>query len=87
MDEVLPVTPKVAAILIAHNQAAELRRALEALERSVPRELLEILVVDCASEDDTRGFADEFPGDGSPNVVAGANHRDRGIPALHVTLH
>ena len=62
MDEVLPVTPKVAAILIAHNQAAELRRALEALERSVPRELLEILVVDCASEDDTRGFADEFPG-------------------------
>src|SRR6266849_2836446 len=62
MDEVLPLTPKVAAILIAHNQAAELRRALQALERSVPRELLEILVVDCASEDDSRGFADEFPG-------------------------
>ena len=61
-NDVLPVAPKVAAILIAHNQAAELRRALQALERSEPREMLEILVVDCASEDDTRGFADEFPG-------------------------
>ncbi len=65
MDEALPVapvTPKVAAILIAHNQAAALRRALEALGRSAPREMLEILVVDCASDDDTRGFAEEFPG-------------------------
>ena len=62
MDEVLPVTPKVAAILIARNQAEELRRALQALERSQPRELLEILVVDCASSDGTAAVTDEFPG-------------------------
>jgi GT2 family glycosyltransferase len=62
MDEVIPVTPKVAAILIAHNQATELRRALAALEGSQQREQLEILVVDCASEDDTAECTDQFPG-------------------------
>jgi len=60
--ETLPVTPKVAAILIARNQAEELRRALRALEGSERRELLEILVVDCASSDETAAVADEFPG-------------------------
>jgi len=54
--------PKIAAIIIAHNQAAELRRALAALERSEPREQLEILVVDCASDDSTAALAEEFPG-------------------------
>ena len=58
-----PVTiPKIAAILIVHNQAAELRRALAALEKSEQREQLEILVVDCASHDSTPEVADEFPG-------------------------
>ncbi len=65
MDETLPSqpasTPKVTAILIAHNQAGELRRAIEALERSEHREQLEILVVDCASQDETATLADEFP--------------------------
>lgn len=65
MDESLPLppalTPKVTAILIAHNQAGELRRAIEALERSEHREQLEILVVDCASQDETAALADEFP--------------------------
>jgi GT2 family glycosyltransferase len=61
-DETLPVTPKVAAILIARNQAAELRRALQALAASEHREQLEILVVDCASSDETAAAADEFPG-------------------------
>jgi len=57
-----PVTiPKIAAILIVHNQAAELRRAIDALERSEQRDQLEILVVDCASDDETADFADEFP--------------------------
>src|ERR1022692_1868381 len=60
--ETLPVTPKVAAILIARNQAAELRRALRALEGSERRELLEILVVDCASDDGTAAVADDFAG-------------------------
>jgi glycosyltransferase involved in cell wall biosynthesis len=46
-----PAVPKVSAILVAHNQAAALRRAIEALERSKDRERLEILVVDCGSSD------------------------------------
>jgi len=54
--------PKIAAIIIAHNQAAELRRAIAALERSEQREQLEILVVDCASDDSTAEVAEEFPG-------------------------
>ena len=65
MDENLspqaPLLPKVAAILIAHNQAGELRRAIEALERSEHREQLEILVVDCASKDDTPSLGEQFP--------------------------
>ena len=55
-------TPKIAAIIVAHNQAAELRRAIAALERSEQREQLEILVVDCASDDSTAEVAEEFPG-------------------------
>jgi GT2 family glycosyltransferase len=54
-------TPRAAAILIAYNQAAELRRAVAALERSENRDQLEILVVDCGSEDSTPELADEFP--------------------------
>lgn len=58
-----PVTiPKIAAIIVVHNQAAELRRAIAALERSEHREQLEILVVDCASDDSTAEAAEEFPG-------------------------
>lgn len=56
-----PVTPKVAAIMVATNQAAQLRRAIVALERSENREHLEILVVDCASKDSTPALAEEFP--------------------------
>jgi GT2 family glycosyltransferase len=55
-------TPKAAVILIANNQAAALRRALAALERSESRELMEILVVDSGSTDSTAALADEFPG-------------------------
>jgi GT2 family glycosyltransferase len=54
--------PKVTAILVAYNQAAVLRRAIEALERSRDRELLEILVVDCGSNDDSRDLDAEYPG-------------------------
>jgi GT2 family glycosyltransferase len=58
-----PITiPKIAAILIVHNQAAELRRAIAALERSEQRDQLEVLVVDCASDDATAEVAEEFPG-------------------------
>ncbi len=62
-NAIAPVTtPKVAAIIVVHNQAAELRRAIAALERSAQREQLEILVVDCASDDSTAEVAEGFPG-------------------------
>src|ERR1700687_4815833 len=57
-----PPAPKTTAILIAHNQAAELRRALQALERSQDRERFEILVIDSGSQDDTENLNEEFPG-------------------------
>jgi GT2 family glycosyltransferase len=56
------IIPKTAAILVAHNQADELRRALAALEKSETRELLEILVVDCGSSDSTAALGEQFPG-------------------------
>jgi GT2 family glycosyltransferase len=57
-----PPAPKATAILIAHNQAAELRRALQALERSQDRDGFEILVIDSGSQDDTGNLSEEFPG-------------------------
>jgi len=56
-----PVTPQVSAILIGYNEAAALRRAIEALERSHNREQLEILVVDCASTDETGSLDEQYP--------------------------
>jgi GT2 family glycosyltransferase len=57
-----PVEPKVSAILISFNQAPALRRAIQALERSQNRELLEILVVDCGSQDESPQLDTEFEG-------------------------
>ncbi len=56
-----PTAPKVSAILVGHNQAPALRRAIEALERSAKREQLEILVVDCASADETGSLDEHYP--------------------------
>ncbi len=53
--------PKVSAILVAHNQAPALRRSIQALERSTERERLEILVVDCGSQDGSAQLDDEYP--------------------------
>src|SRR5260370_21454729 len=53
---------KVTAILVAHNRAAALRRAIEALERSEERERLEILVVDCGSQDESPQLDTDYPG-------------------------
>ena len=53
--------PKVSAILVAHNQAPATRRSIEALERSADRERLEILVVDCGSQDGSAQLDDEYP--------------------------
>ena len=57
-----PLAPKATAILIVHNQAAELRRALQALDRSQERDRFEILVIDSGSQDDTGNLNEEFPG-------------------------
>lgn len=56
-----PVVKTVSVILVTRNQAAELRRALTALEQSINREQLEVHVVDCGSHDEVRDVAAEFP--------------------------
>src|SRR5438270_12661122 len=38
------------------------------------------------SDENGKAFSGEFSGDGSPDIVAGANHRDGGIPGFHVGL-
>jgi GT2 family glycosyltransferase len=53
--------PRVSAILVAFNQAAELRRAIEALQRSSDAARLEILIVDCGSRDDSPRLDAEYP--------------------------
>jgi len=53
--------PKVSAILVSYNQAAALRRAIEALDRSIERERLEILVVDCGSQDESPQLDVDYP--------------------------
>jgi GT2 family glycosyltransferase len=53
--------PRVSAILVAYNQAPATRRAIEALERSVDRERLEVLVVDCGSRDEGTQLDAENP--------------------------
>ena len=56
-----PPPPKTTAILIVHNQAAELHRALAALERSQDRQRFEILVIDSGSRDGTGNLGEQFP--------------------------
>jgi GT2 family glycosyltransferase len=56
-----PQAPRVSAILVGYNQAAEMRRAVEALERSRDRDRLEILVVDCGSGDNSTELDTDFP--------------------------
>lgn len=56
------VEPRVSAILVGYNQAAPLRRAVEALEKSTGRDRMEILVVDCGSQDDSGQLDVEYEG-------------------------
>ncbi len=51
----------MSVVLTPFNQAAALRRAVDALERSQDREHLEILVVDCGSQDESARIDAEFP--------------------------
>jgi GT2 family glycosyltransferase len=54
------IEPKVSAILLGYNQAEALRRAIQALENSKDRELLEIIVIDCGSHDESSQLDSEF---------------------------
>lgn len=60
MEETQP-SPKVTALIVSYNSARPLRRCLEALERTTPRALLEILVVDCGSQDESPTLDAQFP--------------------------
>jgi len=64
MEELHPTpdpTPlKVSAVIFSFNRAAALRRTIEALEKSVPKEALEILVVDAASDDESPTLDAQF---------------------------
>ncbi|MEO8025282.1 MAG: glycosyltransferase [Bryobacteraceae bacterium] len=53
-------TPKVSAVIFSNNHAAALRRCIEALEKSIPREPLEILVVDAGSYDESPTLDAQF---------------------------
>jgi GT2 family glycosyltransferase len=54
--------PRVSVILVSHNQAPALRRAIEALEKSQGREKMEILLVDCGSQDESPHLDTDYPG-------------------------
>ncbi|HME10197.1 MAG TPA: glycosyltransferase [Bryobacteraceae bacterium] len=53
--------PKVTALIFSYDNAPGLRRCLAAIENSNDRELVEILVVDCGSHDESPGMDSEFP--------------------------
>ena len=55
-----PVGPQVSAILVTFNQGAAVHRAVQALEQSKEREKLEILVVDCGSNDRSSSVDTDF---------------------------
>ena len=56
-----PIPLKVSALLVTRNQAEAARRSVAALEKSVPRGMLEILVADSGSRDGTAQLDEEFP--------------------------
>lgn len=56
-----PLGLRVSAVIVSYNQAAALRGTIAALEASRDRERLEIVVVDCASRDESARMDTEFP--------------------------
>jgi len=54
-------SPKVTALVFSYDSAPALRRCLAALEGSNDRALIEILVVDCGSHDESPQLDTEFP--------------------------
>jgi hypothetical protein len=57
----VPNPIRITAIIVSHNRADLLRRAIESLEKSEEREKLEILVVDNGSTDGSIELESEFP--------------------------
>lgn len=57
-----PQPPKVTALIFSYDSAPALRRCLAALEGSNDRALIEILVVDCGSHDESPQLDSEFEG-------------------------
>jgi N-acetylglucosaminyl-diphospho-decaprenol L-rhamnosyltransferase len=56
-----PAQPRVSALVLSYNAAASLRRSLAALEKSAPRELLQIIVMENGSQDESPQLDAEFP--------------------------
>ena len=61
LEEEQAPAPKVTALIFSYDNAPGLRRCLTALENSNDRQLIEILVVDCGSHDESPGMDSEFP--------------------------
>lgn len=61
MEEAVQAPPKVSAIVLSYNTAESLRCCLAALDRSIPRESLEILVADNGSQDESPTLDTDFP--------------------------
>lgn len=59
--ETEPTGPRVSVVLVVFHQLQALRRALAALERCRDRDRIEILVLDCGSQDGTAEVDSEFP--------------------------
>lgn len=60
VPQVQPDPPRVTVIVVTRNQAAALRRCLEALHRSTILDQIEIIAVDNASSDGTNVIQDDF---------------------------
>ncbi len=63
VEEQEPPPPpiRISALVVSHNRAGSLRRAIECLERSRDREKIEILVIDNGSSDGSTELESEFP--------------------------
>lgn len=60
LEEEQPPAPKVTALIFSYDSAPALRRCLAALEGSNDRAVIEILVVDCGSHDESAQLDTEF---------------------------
>lgn len=61
IPEPVIIPMRVSVIVITRNQLEPLRQTLTSVERSLPREMLEILIVDAGSDDGTRDIEADFP--------------------------